>query len=974
MAIRRCFAVLYLLAAFVIASVALASSGSRSSSAVAIVTPNAPAKSVSAPPRLVSSKLAHVPLTFEEAEGPAGAAFISRGPGYALLLARDGAVLTRRAKMQGGGESGDFLSSVAATRSSRQIASTEVRLSWIGANPGVRAEGVGPRRGTSNYIQGADPRKWRTDLPQFGEVRFSSLYQGIDLLYHGHQDRVEMDYVVAPNAAPGAIRIGIGGPGVVTVDPQGNLCISSARDEVLLRAPVAYQEIGGERRIVDARFVLEDSHTAGFFIGGYDATQPLIIDPVLDYSASFGGADDTVSDIATDAQGNIYVAGTTCPASDPATGTGAAPRPPAGSTAALACDDVIVTKFDPQLSSVIYSTYIGGSSVNFAARILVDDSGNALLAGTTASSDFPTTGGYQPPAKQGPCSYDPAIGNQACAYGFVLKLNSAGNKLVFSTLLGGERLDLLLGLAQGAATGDIYVAGATNSRHFPIPGPAAQPAYRGDNGKCESLNGVTAPCLDAFVAKLNSTGTELLASTYLGGDDDDGATAIALDANHNVFVTGSARSAMFPVTPGAFQTTHTSPAGQRDVFVTELNSSLSELTYSTFIGGAGDEFATSIRVDSNGAAYVTGSTTSTDFPILPGPSAAPQGTYAGRSTADCPGYLESAAHGLRYCGEAFVAKVAPGGAGLVFSTYLGGSGNEGALDLALDSSNNTWIVGTTRSTDFPLTPDAYSSAAGAENAFVSEISSDGTKNIFSTELPGQRGLAIEIDGGDNVFVAGENSGNEQPSAATPGTYGNGQGGIFLTKFSPDQAGAPLKRARANAVAAPDFSVSVQQSSLTLTAGQSGTLNVTVTPTGGFNQLVLIGCSGLPPQSSCAGPGVTPNGAPASTTATIMTKSNAVAPGSPRRPATPIGWIFSPGGIAALTAVALLIGFSRRQRMRLVLACGVVFVAVALLSCGSSSNGGGNSTGTPPGTYAVTITGASGYDVQNAPNTVTLKVN
>jgi hypothetical protein len=919
--------------------------------------------------------MAHVPLSFEEADGPAGAAFVSRGPGYAILLARDGTVLTRRAKMQGGGDSGDFLSSVEAMKTPRQIASAEVRLSWIGANPGVRAEGVGPRRGTSNYMQGNDPRKWRTDVPQFGEVRFASLYRGIDLLYHGNQDRVEMDYVVAPNAAPGAIRIGIGGPGVVTIDPRGNLRISSASDEVLLRAPAAYQEIGRERRIVDARFVLEGPHTAGFSIGWYDATRPLIIDPVLDYSASFGGPDDTVSDIATDAQGNIYVAGTTCLASGPATGGGAALRSPAGSTTALACDDVIVTKFDPQASSVIYSTYIGGSDVNFAARILVDVGGNALLAGATASSDFPTTGGYQPPAKQEPCSYGPAIGNQACAYGFVLKLNSTGNKLVFSTLLGGERLDLLLGLAQDAATGDIYVAGATNSRHFPIPGPAAQPAYGGDNSRCESLNGVTAPCLDAFVAELNSTGTELLASTYLGGDDDDDATAIALDANHDVLVTGSARSAAFPVTPGAFQTTHTSPAGQRDVFVTELNASLSELTYSTFIGGSGDEFATSIRVDSKGAAYVTGSTTSTDFPIFPAPSGAPQGTYAGPSAADCPGYLESAAHGLRYCGDAFVAKVAPGGAGLVFSTYAGGSGNDGALDLALDSSNNAWIVGTTRSADFPLTPDAYSGAAGIENAFVSEISSDGTKDIFSTKLPGQRGLAIEIDGRDDVFVAGENSGNEQPSAATPGTYGNGQGGVFLTKFSPDQAGAPLKTGRADAVATPDFTVSVRQSSLTITAGLSGNLDVTVTPTNGFNQLVLIGCSGLPPQSSCSGPGVTPNGAPATTTITIMTKSNALAPGSPRRPATPIGQLFSPMGIAALTAVALLIGFSRRQRMRLVLAGGVVFVAVALLSCGSSTNnGGGNSTGTPPGTYTVTITGAAGADVHNAPNTVTLKVN
>jgi hypothetical protein len=175
----------------------------------------------------------------------------------------------------------------------------------------------------------------------------------------------------------------------------------------------------------------------------------------------------------------------------------------------------------------------------------------------------------------------------------------------------------------------------------------------------------------------------------------------------------------------------------------------------------------------------------------------------------------------------------------------------------------------------------------------------------------------------------------------------------------------------------DFTVSVQESSLALTAGQNGTLRVTVTPVNGLNQTVNISCSGLPVNSSCGGAPVTLDGVHASsTTVSIMTKSNAPAPGSPRRPATPIGWIFSPVGIAALAALGLLIGFSRRQRMRLVLACGVVFVAAALLSCSSSGNsgGGGNPTGTPPGTYSVTITGAAGADVHNAPNTIMLTVN
>jgi beta-propeller repeat-containing protein len=323
-AIRRRLAVLYLLVVFVIAFTATVSRRqARPSPSAAVVTAavqsNTPTKLTSASPRLVSSRMAHIPLSFEEARGAAAGAgreFISRGPSYALALGRDGAVLTHRAKIQAG-SNGDFVSSMASFGRSTQNVSSEVRLTWLDANPNARAEGADRQSGTSNYILGNNPKKWRTNVPHFGKVRFSSLYRGIDLVYHGNQDRVEMDYVVAPKAAPGEIRIGIGGPSLVAINPQGDLSISSAGDEVLLRAPVAYQEIEGKRQIVDAHYVLQGSHTVGFAIGAYDATQPLIIDPVLDYAASFGGGDDTIADVVTDTNGNVYVTGTTCSDSYP---------------------------------------------------------------------------------------------------------------------------------------------------------------------------------------------------------------------------------------------------------------------------------------------------------------------------------------------------------------------------------------------------------------------------------------------------------------------------------------------------------------------------------------------------------------------------------------------------------------------------------------------------------------------------------
>jgi len=749
-AIRRRLAVLYLLVVFVIVfTAALARRQARPAHAAVAATtavqPNTPTKLTSASPRLVSSRMAHIPLSFEEARGAAAGAgreFISRGPGYALALGRDGAVLTHRAKIQAG-SNGDVVSSMTSFGSSTQNVSSEVRLTWLDANPNVRAEGADRQSGTSNYILGNNPKKWRTNVPHFGKVRFSSLYRGIDLVYHGNQDRVEMDYVVAPKAAPGEIRIGIGGPSLVAINPQGDLSISSAGDEVLLRAPVAYQEIGGKRQIVDAHYVLQGSHTVGFSIGAYDETQPLIIDPVLDYAASFGGGDDTIADVVTDTNGNVYVTGTTCSDSYPV--TSGTLQQAGGSTTALTCNDVIVTKLDSAASSLIYSTYIGGSNVDLAVRMLVDSSGEVLLAGSTASTDFPTTSGsYKPPAKNASCSYGPFMGNQPCAYGFLLKLNSTGSQLVFSTLVGGERLDFITALAENPTTGNIYVAGGTNSTQFPIASPttAVQPAYGGDNGQCQMISGTIggAPCMDAFVAELNSTGTTLLASTYLGGNDDDGALGIALDNNGNVYVTGGAESLTFPTTTGSFQPTHHAPSEQSDVFVTELNSSLSKpLIYSTFIGGTNPEFGTRIRVDSTGAAYVSGSTSSTDFPVFPTPTGAVQETYAGPSTMDCPEILDSAAHGQLYCGDVFVDKVAPGGGSLVFSTYLGGSGNEGAMNMALDSSNNVWVIGTTQSVDYPLTSNAYYSSTAIGSAFLSEISADGTQNLFSTRLPGSRG-------------------------------------------------------------------------------------------------------------------------------------------------------------------------------------------------------------------------------------------
>ena len=934
--IRRCIAVLYLCIAL-FAAVALVNlvGGGRApiismTTSFSSIMANATGH---ANPARFANTAALVPLSFVQIPDQTGRGgqFASPGPGYTLTLDSGGAALTRRRGEQ----------------------PRDIRLTWMGANPNATAEGLERLRGATNYLQGNDRRNWHTNVPRFGKVRFSSLYPGIDLIYHGNRDRVEMDYVVSPSASPRAIRIAIGEPGAAAINAQGDLSIRSQGDELRLRAPVAYQEIDGKRRIVDARYALEGSRVVHFAVGTYDASEPLIIDPVLEYSASFGGGDDMISDVATDAQGNVYIAGTTCSTSYPV--TSGALRTSGGSLAPGAgCNDVVVTKLDPTASSLIYSTYIGGSGADYAARMLVDPDGNVVLAGSTASADFPTTSAaYETAAVSSACPSAGGSGVQSCSHGFLLKLDPSGSALVFSTLLGGERTDAIRGLALDATTGNLYVAGATNSTEFPVANRAssAQPTY-GGVGHCEATSGAAEPCLDGFVAEFNSSGTQLLASTYLGGNGDDAALDLALGADHGVYVTGGTGSANFPTTSGAFQTTRSSAAG-REAFVTKLNSSLSQILYSTLIGGSADQFAARIRVDSAGAAYVSGSTTSPNFPMSTTSAEALQHTYAGPGNTTCPAFLGAASP--LFCGDAFVAKLSAGGNSLVFSTYLGGTDDEGALNMALDSADNVWLIGTTQSSDFPLTASALLSSAASGEAFLSEISADGTQNLFSTRLPGQQGLAISIDNSDNVFVAGESRQTGQSRLVTPDTYSNGRAGAFLMKLSGSKNLA--------AAVTPTFAVSVQPTSLTLSPGQSGNLTVTITPLGGFTGTVVIGCAGLPSGASCSAGSVNITTASAqSATISVITTSSSAVPAAPRGPSLPAVPHVIPAEVALLFALILMIARSPQRRLRLVVCCGLFLAATALLSCGSNAS-----------SYAITISGASGSTVVDAPNTVKLTI-
>jgi FG-GAP-like repeat/Beta-propeller repeat len=778
--------------------------------------------------RLLSSTIAHIPLSFEENRGQVDPSvkFLSKGAAYGLYLSGSDAIIAHQTKVPVG--QADITTALATFGFSDTRVSSTTRLSWIGSNPHAEPRGIDRQPGVSNYLLGNDPQKWQRHVAHYNRVQLRDLYKGIDLTYYGNQQRVEFDYVIAPHADPKSIQVGISGPSIVSLDPAGQLSISSAGDEMLLLSPVAFQEKNGQRTTVVAHYVLLDSHRLGFEVGPYDQSRPLIIDPVLDFATSFGPNDNQtlLSDVVLDSTGNIYVTGMTCDTNYPT--TAGVYQPNGGSNTANVCGDIVVTKLNPTASTLLYSTYIGSQSgLEFGARLLVDAGGEVTVGGSTNSSDFPTTAGaFQQSLPVTSCVYNPLGGSYPCSHGYLLKLNADGSNLIYSTLLGGERFDAILSIAQDSHS-NTYVTGGTNSIHFPTAGTPYSTTYGG--GTCEQGH---TPCSDVFVAEFNPNGTQLLASTYIPGNDDDFAGSIALDTANNVYVTGTTFSTNYPHTAGVVQPAHAGTIEQGDVFVTKLPPTLSSLTYSTYIGGTGDDFSVALRVDSTGAAYVTGSTDSSDFPVTTG---AYQTGYKGPTSteANCPSTLDAGAliDGSVRCGDAFLAKLSPDASSLAFATYLGGSGNDFAYNLALDSAKNVWLFGNTNSTDFPYTPDAYFTSTGSA-LFLSEIKSDGSALVFSTALSQQNsgGLALGIttDAMNDVIVAGEGT-----VSSTPGSYNFNSGGqIFVMKFSSgtSRPGVQLS-ATALSFTPPAYLTAVNSSSapqtVTLTNNGTGTLHLAV---------------------------------------------------------------------------------------------------------------------------------------------------
>jgi len=711
-----------------------------------------------------------LPLSFEPNQGQADPSvkFLSRGSGYSLFLTDSGAILAltsghapsrpvNRSPRQGkalGAPGLAFLTRDATTAHYAIAKKDVIRMELAGSNKSPHVAGADQLPGTANYFIGNDPAKWHTSVPTYSRVRYSQVYPGIDLVYYGNQRQLEYDFVLAPGADPSAIRLRFAGAKALRLGADGDWVVNAADGTLAFHKPLVYQMADGQRRAVEGSFVLLARDAVGFQLGSYDRGKPLVIDPVLVYSTYLGGRSTNLpTAIAVDGAGNVYLAGKTGSWDFPVT-PGAFQK--TNKAFSNNCYTAFVTKLNPTGTALVYSTFLGGDCDDSANGLAVDGSGNAFITGTTSSTDFPVTqGAFQ-------------TTNRGYTKAFVTKLNPAGSALVYSTYLGGSggtyAGDSGYALALDSS-GDAYIAGASYSADFPVTPGAFQ-----TKNKAVASGGP-----NAFLTKLNPTGSRLVYSTYLGGSNKDSATGIAVGGSGNAYITGWTSSSDFPVTQGAFQTSNHAPgAWYGNAFVAKLNPAGTALVYSTYLGGDGHnsvgygdfgDGANALALDASGDAYIAGFAESADFPI----------------TDNAFQTMNHAVFGA----DAFVAKLNPAGSALAFSTFLGGSGvsspdgtyalyaGDAAYGLALDKSGNAIITGSALSTDFPVTPGAYQTLNNAAenlgvNAFVTKLNSTGSALIYSTYLGGSDipnssgedeyfgdggyGLAVDVSG--KVYVTG----------------------------------------------------------------------------------------------------------------------------------------------------------------------------------------------------------------------------
>jgi len=753
------------------------------------------AASQSSPAR-INEAYGRLPMSFELNQGQADpqVKYLARGRGYQVLLTEAEAVLRLQSanhKLRSDGGRSPLADQTNPRSAIHNPQSRALRIKLEGASPARRAVGLDLLPGKSNYLIGADPNKWRNDIPNYARVEYREVYPGVNLAYYGTQRALEYDFIVTPGYDPGVITVSFEGADRIELGDNGDLALSLNGEIIYQRSPVIYQQTGGGRRAVAGRYVMRGEKQVGFEVKGYDASKALVIDPVLEYSTYLGGGGgDMGQSVKVDTAGAAYIAGITSAADF--TIKSAAQGVNKGGA------DAFVTKLSANGDTVIYSTYLGGGGDDAANGIAVDSSGAAYVTGNTTSSDFNTRAPLQPASR-------------GASEAFVAKLSPDGSQLVYSTYLGSSGEDAGYGIAVDAS-GSAYVTGYTAANDFNTQAPL-QSSNRGDFdafvaklnptgsalsystylggaggdlGSSIVVNGSGAAYVtgyttssdfntknplqatygggfDVFAAAINPAGSALVYSTYLGGADDDQGYGLAVDGAGNVYLTGLTASADFPV-KNPMQPVR---RGVSDAFVTKINAAGAQLIYSTYLGGGGPDAGRGITVDAAGSCYLVGDTTSTDFPVK--------------------NPLQPANRGIS---DAFVVKLNAAGSDSVFATYLGGGRQDTAYGVAVDSASAVYVTGSTASTDFNVNNALQSDNLGGEDAFVTKISENGAQLSYSTYLGGSgndSGLSIAVDGAGNAYVTGSTAAANFEVKDPVQRANQGSGDVFVAKLSANGA-------------------------------------------------------------------------------------------------------------------------------------------------------------------------------------------